>query len=812
MKTSLLLLAGILLGVAAQAQTRLTGQVADEQGKPLSFANVLLVNAKDSALVKGAVASEAGAFLLENLRPGRYVVAASAVGFRKTYSPAFALNATDGTHQLAPLRAVADARQLNEVQVLAQKPLFEQQMDRLVINVQSSITSAGSTVLDILERSPGVTVDRQGGILSLIGKSGVRVLIDGKLSRLPAEALVQMLAGIGAGNTEKIELITTPSARFDAEGNAGFINIVLKKNRDDGPNAFGTNGSLDATLGYGYYEKPTGSLTLNHRTKRVNLFGDYSILYDHGWMQLDTYWQTAVQNQLTGLYTTSDRILKRTVHNARAGFDYTLSPKTTVGGLLMGFDNKLRVMATNDSRTTRAGQLIRQVYVADNEINQWQHLMGNLNLRHTVSTGQEISIDLDYLRYYNTNPHDYVNRYPLPEADRPPLDYLSVRKKTPIQSWVAKLDYTRTINPRTKLEAGGKSTFFRLQNDVAVARNQTGQWETDSLLSQNFAFVDDVHAAYAALHQTLSARTKIQAGLRYEYTATDIRSLSGKELVHRRYGNFFPSVFLLRDLSKTSSLQLSYSHRIERPAYNLLAPFVFFADPSTATGGNPLLLPTLISSLQTVYRFRDSYLLTLNYSRDRNAINRFTLRTNTRENRSVYVPENIRLMQTLSLSFGFPARITPWWQLQANLIGIRAQADAVLDNKAMRVQKWYGSVNVGNTIKLPRAFTAELTGNYQSPFLLGLQFRKAQGYVNVGLQKKLKGENGTLKATVSDVFWTNRMQTASGVEALNTVGGWSGIFEPRVVRLTYSRRFGNTGVKASSRRQTASDEERRRVN
>lgn len=790
----------------ALAQSSLTGEVRDDSDKPMPFASVLLVRASDSLFVKGGVTSEKGQYGFDNVKTGQYRVVVSMVGYQTVKSSVVIVTDAPGPVVVPLLMLTEAAGQLDEVAVTAQKPLFEQQIDRLVINVQSSITASGSTALDVLERSPGVTVDRQGGVLSLVGKSGIRVMIDGKISRLPTDALVQMLAGMSASSIEKIELITTPSARFDAEGDGGFINIILRKNT-----ALGTNGNLDATLGYGYYEKPTAALSLNHRTHRLNVFGDYSLLYDHGWRQLDMYWQTTIQNQQTRIYTVSDRIMKSTVHNARAGFDFALSPKTTVAGLLMGFDNKQWMAPDNDSRTTQDGQLVRQVHITDIALNQWRHLMGNLNLRHTFSVGQELSIDLDHLRYFNTNLHDYVNRYTFAIADLPPTDYLRISKKTPVRSWVAKVDYTRAIGSQTKVEFGGKSTIFRLQNEVAVTRNQTGQWETDSLLSQQFAFIDDVHAAYAALHRTLSARTKIQAGLRYEFTHTYIRSFAGEALVRRRYGNWFPSIFLSRELNKSSSIQVGYSRRIERPSYTLLAPYIFFTDPSTATAGNPLLLPTLTSSVQTVFRFRDSYLLTLNYSRDRNAINQFTLRTNSQENRSVYVPENIRLQQTMSLSFGFPVRLTPIWQLQGNLMGIWSRGESEFDNKAVQVQKWYGSANLSTTIKLLRAFTAELTGNYQLPSLLGLQQRRAQGFVNVGVQKKLNEGKGSLKLTITDLFWTNRTRTTSGVEALNTSGGWMVINEPRVVRLTYSRSFGSNTVKAATKRSTASEEERKRL-
>jgi outer membrane receptor protein involved in Fe transport len=235
------------------------GKVGETNGKPLPYANVLLLKDNDSTLVKGAVTAENGSFSIENVKQGTYLVAVSMIGYKKTYSAIFTLWEENSQHTLPLLTVAPEDRQLDEVKVTAQKPLFEQQIDKLIVNVGNTLTAAGSTALDVLERSPGVVVNRQNNALSMSGKNGVLVMINGKTSRLPVDAVLGMLQGMQASNIEKIELITNPSSSYDAEGDAGIINIIVRKTTDTG-----TNGTISLTMGHGYYEKPSASINLNH--------------------------------------------------------------------------------------------------------------------------------------------------------------------------------------------------------------------------------------------------------------------------------------------------------------------------------------------------------------------------------------------------------------------------------------------------------------------------------------------------------------------------------------------------------------------
>ena len=475
---------------SAWAQTSLTGEVRDAVGKPVSFANVLLLRASDSVFVKGSVASEKGQYRFDRIQAGQYRLAASMVGYRLTKSDVFVVTDSPAVLTLPPLTLSEAPKQLNEVAVTTQKPLFEQQLDRMVINVQSSITSSGSTVLDILERSPGVAVDRQNNTLAMNGKQGVMVMLNGKLSRVPMASLMQLLGGMNAGNIEKVELITTPPAQYDAEGNAGLINIVTKRS----PN-LGTNGSWSANFGYGKWERAGIAVNISRRTEKLSLFADYS-------GQMNHFLRPSGGNRLltqpipleTSLTIRRDQ--RDWVHNGQLGLEASLSAKTTLGALATLQNIQSNQLADNSALTIQAGKLIMRVDVRDEELNDTWIYTGNLNLRHKWTPKQEISADVDFIRFFNNNPHHYIFNYEYPQEDRRTTELASNEKRTPIQLWVAKTDYSQTLGKTGKLETGAKATFASFDNNIQFKRNRDGLWATDPDLTQHVQMSENIWAGY----------------------------------------------------------------------------------------------------------------------------------------------------------------------------------------------------------------------------------------------------------------------------------------------------------------------------
>jgi hypothetical protein len=787
------------------AQSMVSGVVHEDNGKPLSFATVLLLTAKDSLLVKGAITTETGEYSMEGIQAGVYRMAVSMVGYQKVYSPLFTIAPSVQSIQAPLLKTYTQTQQLAEVTIVGEKSLFEQQLDRMVVNVQSSITSAGATALDVLERSPGISLNRQNNMLSLLGKPGVMIMVNGKLSRLPQDALLQMLSGMNAANIEKIELITTPPAGFDAEGNAGIINIVLKKNTD-----LGTNGAYSLTAGYGWYEKGAASLNLNHRTSKLNLFGDGSFSWNHFMFQIENHRRLVNDGQLIESSIESKRYAYQMSYNARIGFDYTLSTKTTLSGVMSGFDSRVEQFCHNHSHITHDREMVTHVYMQDHEINQWRNLMANLNLRHLFNNDHELTIDIDYLYFHHSNPHWYIINNTYYPENAQTHEQMNNSKLTPIPMWVGKADFVKNLGKHTKLETGVEGTFTGLNNKIVFNRLIENRWQIDQGFGQHVRMQEDIGAAYVNFQHGLSTKTKIQTGLRWEYTYTDLTSVDGQNLIKRRYSNLFPSAFLSQELSSNHSLQLSYSRRITRPTFNDLAPAFTFLDPYTRLFGNTSLKPTITNALQANYQLKKKFVFSFGYSHDLNAIF-WTVRVDPVKNEQIFTKENIRSANTYSVSINIPLTICSWWHMQNNLMTNYQQNKTTYQGENIRIRGGFGRLNTTQNFTLTKGYSVELSCFYQTRSLLGIGYLKSFGSFNAGIQKKLGKDKGTIGLTGTDLLWTQRFAIRSINPQLNQDIHMDARFEPRVIRLTYSVNFGNKNIKAANKRKTASEEERNRV-
>ena len=801
----LLLLLSLALPWSGAAQTTLTGLVTDEAGGAIAFANVLLLNPADSTLVMGELTGESGRYAIEDVAPADYLLAITMLGYSEKYAP---LKVLPGRRSLdLGTTVLADQVQtLEQIEVTARKPLFEQKIDRLVVNVSSSITSAGSSAFDVLARSPGVVVNRQSNAISMAGKQGVVVMINGKISRMSAAALVQMLKGMNADNIEKIELITTPPANFDAEGNAGFINIVLKRNTD-----FGLNGSFALNAGYGFREKFGGSLNFNYRSNRFNLFGDYSYAFNHKKEKIDT-WRSVIND---GVEQVSDVLSRRDPieqsHNARLGIDLQLSEKTVFGVLLSGYNTRWDMDAFNTLEMFENGQLISTTQIDNDEINEWYHGMGNLNLQHRFDETHSLTLNADYLYYHDNNPTDYLNEYFDGQGQLLKTEELRVRKITPIHFGVFSADYSGQLAGKIRFDAGLKGTLSSFDNDVSVENRINGDWQFDPQYTQRYMLREGITAAYGSAQVELGPKTNLQAGLRYEYTDSQLDSELEKGIVDRQYGNFFPSVFLSQSFNDDHQLNLAYSRRITRPTFNDLAPFVIFLDPSTFFSGNAALQPAITDNLRAEYRWK-RYLLSVQYSYEDGAIAGFQPQIDPETNEQLITAVNMDFQQTVSITLSVPLMITPWWEAQNNFIGTWYRNRLSYNDALVTLEQKTLNINSTHHFQLPADFSLEISGFFLSPTLWGITKSKPLGVLGAGLRKELPGEHGALQFNVSDIFLTGNWKESAFLpeQQLNYRGLYA--FAERIFRLTYTRNFGNSELKASRDRSTGSEEERRRVN
>ncbi len=789
----------------AYSQTQLKGQVAGPDSQPIPFANVLLLSVQDSSLVTGVVTNEAGYFELEINAPDSYLLAASMVGYQTTYTPPITVLPGQPQRKVGTIMLTEAVQTLGEVVVEGQKPLFEQGIDRLTVNVQQSITSAGGTALDILERSPGVVVNRQSRSLALGGKDGVAVMINGKLSHLPMSAVVDMLQGMHGSTIEKIELITNPPARYEAEGTAGIINIVLKKNQDTG-----VHGSYALTAGYGWAEKTAGSTNLNYRGKKLSLSGDYSFLRN----RTHEYWDSHLRILHQGLPGENSNGSERKpiiyTHHARVGFDYAFTPQTFLGGTVAGYSNRWTMDAFNQGVSALPNTPTTFITVENKEINHWRHLMGNLNLDHTFNERQEIRLDLDYLWYHDNNPTDYTNTFiNAQEGDSIHQEKMKISKRTPINIAVAKVDYRHQINDRLQWDTGLKGSLSRFTNDVAVTNLTAEQPILDEGLSGQYRLHENIAAAYTSWQWQMNESTQIIAGVRYELTDTDLSSTEEQRMIDRRYGKLFPSLLFAHDLTEEQGIQLSYSRRITRPTFNNLAPFMIFLGPNNLFTGNPALQPSISDALKAEYRWKE-WLFSWQWGYEQDAIADFQPRVNQETRQVLYQAENLSQRTTHTLTAAFPWEVTAWWSMQNVLTGTRqkAVADYLIDE--ISVTQYSLRLHSTQRLQFSGSFALELSGYFQSPFLYGITTQRAMGTLNVGVEKKLKDERGTLRLTMDDIFWTTSWQLHTDFPELHLDTQEVYKVEPRVIKLTYSRNFGKK-LKPARTQTTGSEEEQKRV-
>ncbi len=784
-----------------------SGSVLDEKQVAFPFVNVLLLKAKDSTLAKGMTSDTDGKFAFEEVQAGRYLTLVSMVGYEKVHSPVFTV--ANAEIKLSPVTLTTSVELLNEVKVVAQKPFIEQQIDRTVVNVENSIVSAGATALEVLERAPGVVVDQQNDALKLRGKDGVLVQIDGKRSFLSQTELMNLLRNTPSDNIEKIELITNPSAKYDAAGNSGIINIVFKKNKN-----YGTNGNF--TVGGGYTPdfsvgRGNGSLALNHRQGKINIFGNGSV-YTGGNVNTNSIYRTIpYEGKITIFDQHSERRSNFQSYSLRAGMDYSLTDKTTLGVLASAFLNDWsQPEGTNNSRILDGDSNLERSFITQTNSGQkMNNLTANVNVKHKFDDkGKEMTFDADYVRYGGQSFNNLDTRYFKPNGTPEGSPDL-VRNDMPstINIGVIKLDYAQTLG-KGKFETGLKSSYVASDNDMTFEVKQD-VWVIDPTRTNRFKYTENINAAYVNYGGKLGEKTTYQLGFRAEQTHSIGNSVTLNDVRDRNYLNLFPSVFLSQQLDSSNVLNFSYSRRIDRPDYQSLNPFEFYLDPYTFQRGNPNLRPQYTHAVQLTHVYKGFLNTSISYSRINDLIANEVPRQIASENKTFVTTENLDNQDNVNLTVSLPIPVAKWWTLQANLTGSYNRYKTFYGDALYDVSQLNYNVYASNQFKMGNGWSAELSGWYNSPSVYGFFVSKPQGMINLGLQKSVWEKKGTFRLNVSDLFWMNKFRGSAQFQDidLRVHATWPS----RQVRLTFTYNFGNQNVKGARQRNTGSDDLQQRV-
>lgn len=807
-----------LLPVVLPAQNKngkITGTITDSNKKPLQSVSVSLVKAKDSSLVKATATGKNGNYEFESIAEGDYLLTLTSVGYEKKYSKSFSVNTSNNELQVESIQMTEAAKGLSSVTVTGKRPFIETKIDKTIVNVDASPTNAGATALEVLEKSPGVTVSNDG-VISLRGKAGVIVMMDGKQTFLSSTDLANLLKNMPASSIDQIEIMTNPSAKYDAAGNSGVINIKTKKGK-----TAGFNGSIMAGITTSFFEDKNGtkyvipksqnSITFNYRKNKINLFGNYNPNIFRGRNMLDISRTRLDQNKTILGYNDVETKFKfgNNNHMLKLGLDYFADKKNTFGVVISGFTfSGHPTPATVTTLSDENHQVLSSmVSKTDNHI-KFRNLTTNFNYRHLFDTaGRELTADFDFIAYDNVSDMvlatEFYNGNGQPGADK-----LTLKGHLPskIKIYSVKSDYVHPLKKGGKIEAGFKSSFVENDNMVDYVRWNGLKWITDNR-SNHFIYDENINAVYLNANKQVK-KWSFQAGLRLENTVAKGYQVTNDSTFKRNFTNLFPSAFISYELNKSNQLTISYTRRITRPNYQDLNPFIYFLDSLSYRRGNPFLLPQFTHNMELSHSFKGKLITTLNYNITNDVISQIL----KPDGDIVFLTsDNVARFRNMGISITAPVPVTKWWNLNLFTNIYNNHYEGMYENKPLDISFTSFMVNMTQTFTLKQGFTLEVTGFYRARGVDQLSINEPMYVLSFGGQKTVLKGKGTVRLNLRDPFWIQRYKGKTQYDIVDTrvQNRW----DNRQVTATFTYRFGKNGQQnpPPRRRNNASQDEQNRV-
>ncbi|MGZ3922434.1 MAG: outer membrane beta-barrel protein [Flavisolibacter sp.] len=798
---SLLLVLAISFSSNAQ---EIVGIAKDADGKLLNGATVSLLKDTGRAILKYTVTKD-GNYAFEDIKPGRYRISASHVGFTPAMSPVIDF---DGQKASAPdLKLAKASAQMANVTVSASKPIVEVKADKTVLNVEGTINSVGSDALELLRKSPGVLVDKDEN-LSVNGKNGVQVYVDGRPTPLSGQDLSNYLKSIQSTSIESIEIITNPSAKYEAAGNAGIINIRLKKNK-----ALGTNGSVNAGVNFGHYPKYNGGITLNHRNKNMNIFGNYAFNKGKNINHMSLY--RTVADSLFDQHGTMT--MENESHNYKAGIDFFLDKKNVVGVMVNGTFSHPSI--ANYSKTGISYQptsTTDRILVADNNSTMKRNNVNlNVNYTYTGTDGKSLVVNADH-GYYDIRTNQLQPNYYYDPTGTTLKSSVVSRMVSPTNIYITSVkgDWEQNFK-KGKLGYGGKIAFVKSNNDFQNY-DVNGSSETLNIQKSNeFDYKENINAGYVNYNRQFKG-IMLQAGVRVENTVAEGISTGVKNSVkydstfNRNYTDVFPSAAITFNKNPMNQFGISYSKRIDRPAYQDLNPFEFKLDEYTFQKGNVNLRPQYTNSIGISNTYKYRLTTSLNYSHVKDM---FAQWIDTTEKSKAFVSKkNLAQQDIIAFNISYPYQYKSY-MVFANLSSNYSKYKADFGPGRKVDQGAFGmTVYAQNSLKFgkTKTWTGELTGFYVAPTIQQGAFKsEALWSVDAGLSKNLWKNKATIKTSFSDIFntlhFTGTQQFAG--QSTRVQARW----ESQLLKVNFVYRFGSNQVKAARNRTIGAEEETKRT-
>lgn len=797
-KISLLFLAIVsFLFSPGQASLNLGIDAVDEKNQPVPHYTAELFRA-DSTLVKIQVAGNDGRSEFSVL-PSTYLVRLTKTGYLPLW---VRVDVKDHT-TLLPAVLHTTTKSLTGITITAKKPFIELKAGKTIVNVESGITTIGSTAMEALEKMPGIVTDKDGNI-SLKGKSGVTIMIDGKPTYLDPAQLATLLNGMSASQISQVEIMENPPARFDAAGNAGVINIKTKKTRQKG-----FNGSITGSYGQGSYYKNNNNIQLNYRSGKWNLFANYSINNFETFSRIYAFRRYFEPDDITiqrQLEQPSFIKYGGHTHNVRLGLDFSFNEKTTVGvGLNSTLLNRNSRGNSIAEWMNASGHTDSVIQTNSNSAVDWDNAGFNLNFRHAFTVNRELSADLDMIGYRISN-GQFFNNLLLSPSTYTEASRANIPNEIRIVS--AKADYSEQFQ-KIKLEAGWKSSRITTDNLASYEYLDANTWKDDLGKSNHFIYKENIHALYSSVETRLEKWT-LQGGLRYEMTNYNAHQL-GNAIVKdsafsKDYNSLFPSFFTSWQMDSSNSFSFSAGRRIDRPAFQKLNPFSFIINKYTYQQGNPYYRPQYTWNMEISHSFQNKFLTSISYSTTKDYFSQvFPVDSN---GIVLYTEGNLGRLQNFGVSAGVQLSPKPWWSFQLQAVLNHKKMEGFIE-KEYRASITQVNISFNNQLRFQKGWSAELSGFYTSKSQHDIQeVVDPAGQLSIGLAKNILNNKGSLKLAVRDLFYTQWMK---GNTLFTRADEYFKLTrDTRVATISFSYRFGKA-FKSIKRSKGSANEELERV-
>ena len=793
----------ITYGQAPENLSQIKGYVYNPENKPSEYSTIVLMN-KDSVFMKGTLSGEDGSFLFDGLDEGSYFIMVRNVEFNTYISDPVILRGND-VREFEHIQLVTRVNDLEEVVIRGEKAMVEVHPDKMVYNVSGSVNATGNNALELLSKSPGVMVDMDKNI-TLQGKSGVQIYINGRPSRISGNDLTNMLEGMRSEDIESIEIISNPSAKYDAEGTGGIINIVLKKNL-----ASGFNGNIIGSYSRGLHSRSSAGTSLNYSGHRINAFSSIN-LSGNDYM---TDRNESMLREAFLLTMDSEEITDRKGLNFAGGVDYHINSEHTLSlDARVLINNRNSAITNNTFITDVAGVLDTELLVSGtNDDGSSENYNGNIHYSFVPNRSSSLTADVSFGTYssskYTGQPNWYYNEDGTDLLRSVESDYDA---NTDIRIFSAQADYEKKIS-RVTFSAGAKYSYISTGNGLTFYNVENGTPVLDTGRSNNFSYLEKIAAAYFIFNASPTNRISLNAGIRLENTSSLGELVSANpgpdDVVPRNYTTLFPNVSLSYNDEKNHALSLSIGRRITRPDYQNLNPFETKLSELAAWRGNPFLEPNFITNYQLSYSFRRKLVISDTYSVTRNFFAIIFEAVGDKGN--VMIPRNMDKVTNNGLSVSYPQKVFKWWEFSAFLIYNYSTYGGDFEGTLIGLKAHIVNFRLQNNIKLPLGITMELSYFGTTPVIWrGTVHVDGFQRIDIGVKREFFNKKLMLQATGSDLFNTGSTYYYSSDYGGIIVDGDIS-FDQRRVGFSATYKFGNQQIKTRKKSRSAMDEELERI-